>query len=121
MTEDAIEHNQVPALVLALPRPRLVPCQCPPLVVEVGHKAVSIRLPDLAANAGRPDVVGALCVSSTFTRVETGGTQLPDLTWLYTRQPRVLGMWAGDALKMSAAKPGRVLLVPVVQLEPMMS
>lgn len=74
-----------------------------------------MTLQELAAHAGGEDVAGALCVSSTFTRVQTGGARMPGLTHLYTRQPVLLTLWPGDALRMTAGKPGRVLLLPVVR------
>lgn len=110
---DETEEDRPPPFVPA-PRPRLVPCQVQPMEVETTHRQTIVTQADLAAHAGRPDVAGALCVSSTFTTVYTGGARMPDLTHLYTRRPMLLEMWPGDALRFAATKPGRVLLVPVV-------
>jgi hypothetical protein len=108
------DEHHAPPPVLALPRPRWVPCQCPPMAVQTSHKAATVTQADLVAHAGRPDVVGVLCVSSSYTSVQTGGAQMPDVTHLYTRKPRLLEMWPGDALRLTAAKPGWVLLLPMV-------
>jgi hypothetical protein len=112
-TEDEPPRAFVPA-----PRPLLVPCQVAPMMVETTHLEVTVTHADLAAHAGRPDVAGALYVSSTFTGVQTGGARMPDLTHLYTRGPLLLEMWRGDALRFTAGKPGRVLLLPAVRAAP---
>lgn len=101
--------------MLALPRPRMVPCDCSPLTVGLTRKAVALTHADLAAHAGGANVAGVLCVSSTFALVETGGARFPEATRLYTGKPMVLHMWPGDVLRLTAVKPGSVLLLPLAQ------
>lgn len=107
-------EEDAPGPFVPAPRPQLVPCPGPPMVVEVTHRQTVVTHADLVAYAGRSDLAGAVCVSSTSATVWTGGARMPDLTHLYTRRPLVLELWPGDALRFSAGKPGRVLLVPVV-------
>lgn len=51
-----------------------------------------------------------LCVAGGFTIAQAGGSNMPNWTKLYTRKPKVVGVWPGDSLDFRALKEGVVTL-----------
>jgi hypothetical protein len=91
-------------------RYRLTAAPGDPIKVELPDKAVTVTYADLARHAGGREVAAVSCVSSTFTIVDTGGAQFPEVRRLYTGSPLLITLWPGDSLRFFAAKPGGVTL-----------
>jgi hypothetical protein len=96
----------------------LIACPVAPLVVELAGVVVTITHADLMKHAGRHDVAGVICTSSTYATAETGGTSYPDLKHLRTRRPRMFYLWAGDSMRLHATNPGQVSVHVLVPTNP---
>lgn len=107
-------------------------CPCEPILVDlpdtsefsvdaalIGKHA---SLPPTFGNGFWPEpgqLVGAVVLSSRYTRLMVRGKMLPDYTHVRTWQELAVTFTSRDTLIFSAVKPGGVAMWPCVLVEPM--